>query len=76
MKHQIPKKIQREIFVLTPEEKRIICFVLIAFVLGLATKYHRTAHSLPSSTAVNESASAASHSMQKGAETKRAKRSK
>jgi hypothetical protein len=44
-----PKPARREIFVLTPEEKRTVCFVLIAFVLGLATKHYRDAHprSLP-----------------------------
>ena len=40
-----PKPPRREIFVLTPEEKRTVCFVLIAFVLGLATKYYRDSHS-------------------------------
>jgi hypothetical protein len=39
-----PKPARREILVLTPEEKRTVCFVLIAFVLGLATKYYRDAH--------------------------------
>lgn len=39
-----PKPARREIFVLTPEEKKTVCFVLIAFVLGLATKYYRDAH--------------------------------
>lgn len=34
--------------VLTPEEKRVVIFVLAAFVLGLGTKYYRTNHS-PSS---------------------------
>ncbi len=39
---------RREIFVLTPEEKRAICFVLCAVVLGLATKHYRDTHpSLP-----------------------------
>jgi hypothetical protein len=44
-----PKAARREIFVLTPEEKRTVCFVLLAFVLGLATKFHRDARprSLP-----------------------------
>lgn len=40
----ISKPARREIFVLTPEEKKTVCFVLIAFVLGLATKYYREAH--------------------------------
>jgi hypothetical protein len=39
-----PKPARREIFVLTHEEKKTICFVLIAFVLGLATKYYRDTH--------------------------------
>jgi hypothetical protein len=43
------KPARREIFVLTPEEKRTVCFVLIAFVLGLATKSYRDAHSAPTS---------------------------
>ncbi|HJX24844.1 MAG TPA: hypothetical protein VJ252_01705, partial [Chthoniobacterales bacterium] len=30
--------------VFTPEEKRVIVFVLIAFILGLATKHYRDAH--------------------------------
>jgi len=39
-----PKRVRRDIFVLTPEEKRTVCFVLVAFVLGLATKCYRDAH--------------------------------
>jgi hypothetical protein len=30
--------------VLTPEEKRIIIFILVAFFLGLATNHYRSAH--------------------------------
>ena len=30
--------------VLTPEEKRVVAFVLAAFVLGLGTKYYRDNH--------------------------------
>jgi hypothetical protein len=41
------KPLRRQIFVLTPEEKKTICFVLIAFVLGLATKSYRGNHPLP-----------------------------
>jgi hypothetical protein len=44
MNRDISKQSRREIFVLTPEEKKTVCFVLIAFVLGLATKYYRDAH--------------------------------
>ena len=40
----LPEPARREIFVLTPEEKKTVCFVLIAFVLGLATKHYRDAH--------------------------------
>jgi hypothetical protein len=51
VKRQAPKQLRREIFVLTPEEKRTICFVLIAFILGLATKHYRETH-LPSSSPI------------------------
>ena len=44
MKKQAAQQLRREIFVLTPEEKRTICFVLIAFMLGLATKQYRATH--------------------------------
>jgi hypothetical protein len=44
----IAKSAHREIFVLTPEEKKTVCFVLIAFAIGLATKYYRDAHPVPS----------------------------
>jgi len=44
MNRRTPKLVRREIFVLTPEEKKTICFVLIAFVLGLATKYCRDSY--------------------------------
>jgi hypothetical protein len=39
--------VRREIFVFTAEEKRAVCFVLIAFVLGLATKFYRDRHPAP-----------------------------
>lgn len=45
----LPKPARREIFVLTPEEKRTVCFVLIAFVLGLATKHYRDNHPVAAS---------------------------
>jgi hypothetical protein len=38
---------RREIFVLTPGEKRIVGFILIAFVLGLTTKHYRDARPAP-----------------------------
>jgi len=34
----------RHKFVLTPEEKRVIVFVLAALLLGLGTKYYRDTH--------------------------------
>jgi hypothetical protein len=34
-------------FVLTPEEKRVIAFILTAFVLGLAAKHYRNTHPHP-----------------------------
>ena len=43
-KRDTPKPARREIFVLTPEEKKTVCFVLIAFILGLATKHYRDNH--------------------------------
>jgi hypothetical protein len=48
-----PKPARRQIFVLTPEEKKAICFVLIAFVLGLATKHYRDTHPRPPKAEVN-----------------------
>ena len=34
-------------FVLTPEEKRVILFVMTAFLLGLGTKCYRDTHPRP-----------------------------
>ena len=74
MKRAVPKKVRRQIFVLTPEEKRTVCFVLIAFLLGIATKHYRADHSVsPLKTAVNESATTAAHPSQKRVEAKRPK---
>jgi hypothetical protein len=44
---QSPWRAQDELvhrFVLTPEEKRVLIFILAAFVLGLATKQYRATH--------------------------------
>jgi len=38
---------RRQIFVLTPEEKRVLAFVLVAFVLGLGAKHYRDTHPQP-----------------------------
>lgn len=67
VKPKAAKRVRREIFVLTPEEKRTLCFVLAAFVLGLATKHYRTAHPLPASvnTEVKSSVSASASPAQK-----------
>jgi hypothetical protein len=37
----------RHKLVLTPEEKRVITFVIAALLLGLVTKYYRDAHPRP-----------------------------
>lgn len=75
MKRPAPKQsARRQIFVLTPEEKRTVCFVLIMFLLGLATAHYRVAHSVPpSKTAVNETAATTARPAQKRAESKRPK---
>lgn len=65
-----PKPARREIFVLTPEEKRTVCFVLVAFVLGLATKSYRDAHPVPSS---KPTTAAREHAMPKPSPTSRHK---
>jgi hypothetical protein len=63
---------RQEIFVLTPEEKKTLCFVLIMFLLGLATAKYRAAHAIPlSKTAVSETAATTSRPAQKRAEAKR-----
>ncbi len=43
-----PKPPRRQIFILTLEEKKTVCFVIIAFGLGLATMYYRDRHPAPS----------------------------
>jgi hypothetical protein len=37
-------KIVRDRFILTPEEKRVIVFVVVAFSLGLVVKHYRQSH--------------------------------
>lgn len=39
-----PKRIRRQIFVLTPEEKKAAGCVLAALLLGLATMHYRATH--------------------------------
>ena len=68
------EKKRRQIFVLTPEEKRTIFFVAITFVLGLVTVHYRAAHSVPpSKIAINETATTTARPAQKRAESKRPK---
>jgi hypothetical protein len=45
-RRQVPR---RQIFVLTPEEKRVLVFVLVAFFLGLGAKHYRDSHPQPPS---------------------------
>jgi hypothetical protein len=74
VKRRAPKQVRREIFVLTPEEKRTICFVLLAFVLGLATKHYRAAHVVtPLESAVDRTITTAAHPAPSGSESKRAR---
>jgi hypothetical protein len=60
VKRTASKNLRRQIFVLTPEERRTVCFVLAAFVLGLITKHYRAAHSTATGpgTEINARASA------------------
>lgn len=77
VKQQVSKRLRREIFVLTPEEKRTICFVLVAFLLGVATKHYRADHSAsPLKIAVDETSITAAHPAQKRAESRQPKQAK
>jgi hypothetical protein len=68
------KKRRRDIFVLTPEEKSTLCFVLGALVLGLTVKHYRKTHSSPpAKTAIVETAKNAGLPAEKRAEAKRRK---
>lgn len=68
------KSQRREIFVLTPEEMRTFCFVLIAVVLGVSAKSYREKHSVPpAKTAIVETATNAGLPAEKRAEAKRRK---
>jgi len=76
VKRPAPGQLRREIFVLTPEEKRTICFVLIAFLLGLATKHYRSAHAVtPLKAAVGQTVTTSAHPAEK-AESRQAQQSK
>ncbi|HKP03638.1 MAG TPA: hypothetical protein VJU77_09800 [Chthoniobacterales bacterium] len=71
------KKNRRQIFVLTPEEKRTLTFVLAAFVLGLGTKYYRQKQAVPpAKNAIVEVANRAELPEKKRAEARRRKTAK
>ncbi len=61
MKKASAAGLRRQIFVLTGEEQRILCFVLAAIVLGMAVKYYRSTRTSPAViSAVGQSASVVS----------------
>ena len=65
---------RRQIFVLTPEEKRSVCFVLIALAVGIGAKRYREMHAIqPQQTAIVETAKTVAIPAQKRAEAKRRK---
>ncbi len=68
------QKDRRQIFVLTPEEKRTLCFVFAALVLGVGAKHYRRAHAIPpAKIAIVEAARNAGLPAEKRAEAKRRK---
>jgi hypothetical protein len=67
-------KHRRDFFVLTPEEKSTVCFVLAALVLGIGAKHYRKTHSIPpAKTAVVDTAENTGRPAEKRAEAKRRK---
>jgi hypothetical protein len=73
----VKKSSGRRLFVLTSEEKRTVCFVLVAFLLGLGAKRYRDIHAVAASkTAVVETAKSAGLPAEKRAEARRRKQSK
>ena len=68
------QKSRRQIFVLTPEEKRTVVFIVGALILGLGTKHYRQKHFVPPARpAVVETAQNAAISAEERAEAKRRK---
>ena len=68
---------KRHCLVLTPEEKRTVCFVLVAFLLGLGAKGYRASHSVPPlRTAIVQTAMIVGLPAQKRAEAKQRKRAR
>jgi hypothetical protein len=68
---------RREIFVLTPEEKRTVCFVLVALLLGIGAKRYREMHAIPPrQIAIVETAKTVGVPARKRAEAKRRKQAR
>ncbi len=68
------KPADRQIFVLTSEEKRTVCFVLIALLLGIGAKHYRETHTVPTrQTAIADVAKTVALPAQKRAEARRRK---
>jgi len=71
------RRARREIFVLTPEEKRAVGFVLIALLLGIGAKHYRELHAIPlRQIAIVETAKTVGLPAQKRAEAKRRKQAR
>jgi len=65
---------RRQIFVLTPEEKRTACFILATFVLGITTQHYRGQSFVPAAkTAVHETTAAAARPAPKRADSRKRK---
>jgi hypothetical protein len=70
------RSVRRQVFLLTPEEKRTVSFVLIAFLLGIGAKHYRETHAVPRrQIAIAEVAKNAGLPAQKRAEARRRKKS-
>jgi len=68
---------RRKVFVLTPEEKRTVSCVLIAFLLGVGAKYYRKIHAIPPrQLAIADTANTVGLTAQKRADAKRRKSAK
>jgi len=68
---------RRQVFVLTPEEKRTVGCVLIAFLLGVGAKHYREIHAIPPrQLAIADTAKTVGLPAQKRADAKRRKSAK
>lgn len=71
------KSSHRSFFILTPEEKRTVGFILVAFFLGLGARRYRDLHAVPpSKTAIVETAKTVALPAEKRAEARRRKQAK